>query len=61
MPSVPPAANNPSTYFFLYPRRTISGSATAPTVTAVATLEPEIAENIAQQKTVAIPNPRENV
>ena len=57
MPRVPPAATVPSTTVRLYPRDSISGIAIAPMVTAVATLEPEIAAKIAQAKTVATPRP----
>ena len=45
MPSVPPAAMLPRNSGSLYPKRLICGSATVPTVAAVATLEPLVAAN----------------
>src|SRR5690606_33244764 len=47
MPSVPPAAILPRNSDSLYPCFLISGIATVPTVAAVATLEPDVAENSA--------------
>ena len=48
MPSVPPAASEPAETRGLYLRRSSSGSATRPIEAAVTTLEPLIAEKMAQ-------------
>lgn len=56
-PSVPPAAIAPVDSPSPYPRRRISGSATRPMVTAVATEEPDTAENAAQPITEAVARP----
>ena len=49
IPNVPPAANDPRNSRSLYPRASISGYATVPTVAAVATLEPELAAKMVQE------------
>ncbi len=57
IPRVPPAANSPYTKCLGYPLFVISGIATVPIVAAVATDEPETAENIPHESIVAIPRP----
>ncbi len=49
MPSVPPAAIVPRNSGSLYPCRRTSGSAIVPIVAAVATLEPDVAANMAHE------------
>ncbi len=49
MPRVPPAASEPSASRIGYPRALSGGSATVPIVAAVATDEPDVAANSAQQ------------
>ena len=48
MPSVPPAASDPRDGPGRYPRASSAGSAMVPTVAAVATDDPDVAENSAQ-------------
>ena len=57
MPSVPPAAMVPRNSGSSYLRFWISGSATVPIVAAVATLEPEVAANMAQAPMLACIRP----
>tara|TARA_B100001123_G_C15176803_1_gene973666 strand:- start:381 stop:644 length:264 start_codon:yes stop_codon:yes gene_type:complete len=57
IPSVPPAASIPNTNVLSYPRFVISGIATVPIVAAVATDDPDIAENIVQLRIVATLSP----
>ena len=57
MSSVPPAASVPRNRRSLYPCRFISGIATVPIVAAVATADPELAENTAQKPILAFINP----
>src|SRR3954469_15907948 len=57
LPSAPPAASEPSTIRWLYAELSKYGSATEPMVAAVATEEPEIAENTAQETILVCSNP----
>ena len=57
IPRVPPAASEPRKSRSLYPRRSISGYATVPTVAAVATEEPEDAAKMAQEPMFACMSP----
>ena len=57
MPSVPPAASVPRKSDSSYLRIFTCGRATTPTVAAVATLEPEVAANIAQVPMLACISP----
>ena len=57
LPSAPPAASDPSTMAGEYAVWRKYGSATAPIVAAVATLEPEIAENTLQDMMFVCSNP----
>ncbi len=57
IPNVPPAAIAPENSFGSYPSRSACGMATVATVAAVATDEPEVAENIVAVATLAWTSP----
>ena len=57
IPMVPPAATVAVARSSLYPYRRISGIATRDIVAAVATDDPQIAENAPQAQIVASPSP----